>query len=154
GFMNRTASNWQLMFAIADSLDQGERVRSVAQRIAGATDMASAGVLLLQDIKSMFEASALYYLTSKPIIQSLPTDTENTWSKWSRGKHITEKGIAAILHDYRIFSRNVGPRTAQTKGYRRADFRDAWERYLAPEAEKAEGGLDSDILPSTRPPHC
>src|SRR5262249_626076 len=44
GFMNRTASNWQLMFAIADSLGEegGARARTIAQQIAGVTDMASA----------------------------------------------------------------------------------------------------------------
>jgi hypothetical protein len=110
GFMNRTASNWQVMFAIADSLDAGERARTVAQRIAGATDMASAGVALLQDIKTMFEASTLDYLTSKTIIERLTADPEKPWAEWSRGKPITEKGVAALLHEYRISSRTVGPR--------------------------------------------
>jgi Protein of unknown function (DUF3631)/Bifunctional DNA primase/polymerase, N-terminal len=156
GFMNRTASNWQLMFAIADSLGEeaGARARTIAQHIAGVTDMASAGVALLQDIKTMFEASTLDHLTSKAIINNLTADPEKRWAEWSRGKPISEKGVAGLLHEYRIVSRNVGPRAAQTKGYRKADFEDAWERYLTPEAEKAEGGLDSDILPSTRPPPC
>jgi hypothetical protein len=151
GFMNRTASNWQLMFAIADSLNAGERARTVAQRIAGATDMASAGVALLQDIKTMFEASTLDYLTSKTIIERLTADPEKPWAEWSRGKAITEKGVAGLLHEYRIFSRTVGQKGHEAKGYRRADFKDAWQRYLT---EKAEGGLDSDILPSNRRRPC
>src|SRR5215472_8919501 len=154
GFINRTASNWQLMFAIADSLGEGERARAVAQRIAGATDMASAGVALLQDINTMFEASTLDYLTSKTIIERLTADPEKPWAEWSRGKPITEKGVAALLHEYRIFSRTVGPQDARAKGYRKADFEDAWQRYLTLEAEKAEGGLDSDILPFTRSQPC
>jgi len=100
----------------------------------------------------MFEASTLDHLTSKTIIERLTADPEKPWAEWSRGKPIAEKGVAGLLHEYRIISRNVGPRTAQTKGYRRADFGDAWERYLG--AEKAEGAPDSDILPSTRPPPC
>jgi hypothetical protein len=154
GFINRTASNWQLMFAVADSLGQGERARAIAHHIAGVTDMASAGVALLRDIKVMFDSSTLDYLTSKTIIERLTADPEKQWTEWSRGKPITEKGLAALLHEYRIFSRNVGGRDAQSKGYRRADFTDAWERYLAPAAEKAERGLDFDNLPSTRLPPC
>jgi Protein of unknown function (DUF3631) len=152
GFINRTASNWQLLFAIADSLGEeaGARARTVAQHIAGVTDMASAGVALLQDIKTMFEASTLDRLASKAIIERLTADPEKPWAEWSRGKPISEKGVAGLLHEYRICSRTVGPRGAEAKGYRRSDFGDAWERYLAPEAEKAEGGLDSDILPSKR----
>jgi Protein of unknown function (DUF3631) len=151
GFMNRTASNWQLMFAIADSLGEevGARARTIAQQIAGVTDMASAGVALLQDIKTMFEASTLDYLTSKTIIERLTADPEKPWAEWSRGKPITEKGVAGLLHEYRIISRTVGPKGSTAKGYRRADFEDGWERYLPPEAETPEGALDSNILPST-----
>ena len=154
GFMNRTASNWQLLFAIADSLGEeaGARARRVAQHIAGVTDMASAGVALLQDIKTMFEALTLDYLTSKAIIERLTADPEKPWAEWSRGSPITEKGVAALLHEYHIGSRTVGPKGSTAKGYRKADFEDAWERYLTP--EKREGGPDSDILPSTRRPPC
>src|SRR5262249_55551716 len=137
GFINRTASNWQLMFAIADSLGQGERARAIAQHVAGVTDMTSAGVALLRDIKAMFDASTLDYLTSKTIIERLTADPEKPWAEWSRGKPISEKGVAGLLHEYRIGSRTVGPRGSTAKGYRKADFEDAWERYL--EAERAEG---------------
>src|SRR6516165_6596112 len=128
GFMNRTASNWQLLFAIADSLGEeaGARARTIAQHIAGVTDMASAGVALLQDIKTMFDRSTLDYLTSKAIIERLTADPEKPRAEWSRGKAITEKGVAALLHEYRIVSRTGGPGDAHARGYRRADFADAW----------------------------
>ena len=156
GFMNRTASNWQLMFAIADSLGEevGARARTIAQQIAGVTDMASAGVALLQDIKTMFEASTLDHLTSKTIISNLTADPEKPWAEWSRGRPITEKGVAALLHEYRIVSRTVGQKGYAAKGYRRADFKDAWQRYLTPEAEETVAGPDSDILPSNRRSPC
>src|SRR5262249_29834521 len=72
-FINRLASNWQLMFAIADSLgpEAGTRARTIAQRIVGAVDMASAGVALLQDIKMMFGASTLDYVATKIMIANL-----------------------------------------------------------------------------------
>ena len=116
--------------------------------------MASAGVALLQDIKTMFEASTLDYLTSKTIIERLTADPEKPWAEWSRGKAITEKGVAALLHEYRIVSRTVGPRDAHARGYRRADFADAWQRYLTPKAEETTGGLDSDNLPLICLPPC
>jgi putative DNA primase/helicase len=91
GFMNRTASNWQLLFAIADSLGEeaGRRVRAAAQQIVGVTDLTSAGVELLQDIKTMFDRSALDYLTSKAIVADLTADPEKRWAEWSRGRPIT-----------------------------------------------------------------
>ncbi len=152
GFMNRTASNWQFMFAIADSLGEGDRARAVAQRLAGMVDMASAGVALLQDIKAMFDSSTLDCLPTKTIIDRLTADPEKRWTEWSRGKPITDKGVADLLHEYHIVSKAVGPRDARSKGYRRADFSDAWERYA--DEKKEEGGSDPDILPFTRSPPC
>jgi hypothetical protein len=154
GFLNRMASNWQLMFAIADSLGEetGRRARAAAQQIVGMTDLTSAGVELLRDIKTMFDRSTLDYLTSKAIVAALEADKEKPWAEWSRGKPITEKGVAGLLHEYRIFSRNVGPEGAQAKGYRKTDFADAWDRYLAPKEEIPPS--DPNTFRSSRPAPC
>ena len=154
GFLNRTASNWELMFAIADSLGQeaGSRAREAAQQIVGVTDLASAGVELLQDIKAMFDRSTLDYLTSKEIVRDLTDDPEKRWAEWSRGRPITEKGVAGLLHEYGIFSRSVGPKGQRAKGYRKVDFADAFERYL-PLQEQGPSS-DPDNLPFTRSSHC
>jgi putative DNA primase/helicase len=154
GFLNRVASNWQLMFAIADSLGEetGRRARAAAQQIVGMTDLTSAGVELLRDIKTMFDRSTLDYLTSKAIVAALEADKEKPWAEWSRGKPITEKGVAGLLHEYRIFSRNVGPEGAQAKGYRKTDFADAWDRYLAPKEEIPPS--DPNTFRSSRPAPC
>src|SRR5262249_16005120 len=59
GFINRPASNWEMMLAIADSLGSGvgKRARKVAVDLANAVDVASMGANLLRDIKTMFDAS-------------------------------------------------------------------------------------------------
>jgi Protein of unknown function (DUF3631) len=150
-FLNRLASNWQLMFAIADRLGEGKRAREVAQQIAGVTDLISAGVELLADIKTMFDCSTLDYLTSKAILQGLTADPEKRWAEWSRGKPITEKGVASLLHEYGIFSRDVGSEDRRVKGYRTADFADAWERLLP---EKENTPSVSNILPRSRAETC
>jgi hypothetical protein len=154
GFINRTASNWELMFAIADSLGEkaGQRARRVAQHIVGSVDMSSAGVELLRDIKAMFDASTLDYLTTKHIIENLTADPEKPWAEWSRGRPINDKGLADLLRGHSIYSRTVGPKETRSKGYRKADFEDARERYLTP--EKREARPNPDILPFTRSLHC
>src|SRR5262252_1188902 len=63
---------------------------------------------------------------------------------------ITEKGIASLLHEYGIFSRQVGPKDRRSKGYRKADFADAWNRYLPPKVGAPPE--DPDNLPFTRTP--
>jgi putative DNA primase/helicase len=100
GFMNRTASNWQLMLAIARELGAGsgaERARKAARRIAGITDMTSKGVALLRDIKTMFGRSTLDYVTSKAIIEDLTSDPEKPWAEWSRGRPISREGDRRAL---------------------------------------------------------
>ena len=154
GFLNRKASNWQLMFAIADSLGQaaGSRARAAAQQIVGVTDLTSAGVELLQDIKAMFDRSDDDYVTSKDVVVQLTADLEKRWAEWSRGRAITEKGVAGLLREYRIISKPVGPKGERAKGYRKADFADVWRRYLPPKEETSPS--DHSNLPYTRAPHC
>jgi hypothetical protein len=165
GFINRLAANWKLLFAIADSLggEAGRRARAAARQIAGVTDLPSAGVELLMDIKAHFDASTLDYVTSKRLLEVLKVDEEKPWAEWSRGKPISEKGVARLLHEYRILSKTVGPRGDEAKGYRKEQFAEAWKRYVEP-AKAAEGGgeepeekaenSDTPILPSKRRTLC
>jgi Protein of unknown function (DUF3631) len=142
------------MFAIADSLglEAGSRARATAQQIVGVTDLVSAGVELLQDIKAMFDGSPRDYLKSEKIITKLTADPEKRWAEWSHGKAINEKGVAGLLREYRIISKSVGPKEDRAKGYRKADFADAWERYLPPREETPPTGPGN--LPFTRTPRC
>ena len=153
-FLNRLASNWDLLFAIADSLGEeaGKRAREAAQMIVGTMDLTSAGVDLLQDIRTMFNRSTLDYLTSKAVRADLISDPEKRWAEWSRGQPITEKGIAGLLHEFGIVSKTVGPQEARAKGYRRADFADVWERYLTPQKETPPS--DPGNLPFCRSSPC
>ena len=120
--------------------------------IVRAMDLASAGVELLEAIRVMFNRSTRDYLTSKEIRADLISDPEKRWAEWSRGQPITEKGVAALLHEFGIVSRNVGPREVQAKGYRKADFASDWERYATPQKETTPP--DTGNFPSTRPPPC
>jgi Protein of unknown function (DUF3631) len=159
GFMNRLAANWKLIFAIADSLgdEAGQRARVAAGTIHGITDLTSAGVLILEDIKLHFGRSTLEYVTSKNLIEAITADPERPWAEWSRGKPITEKGVADLLREFQIHSRTVGPKGQQAKGYRKSQFTDAWQRWLNPkkeEGQKEEANSDSPTLTSSRQPDC
>jgi Protein of unknown function (DUF3631) len=158
GFINRLASNWQLLLAIADSVGAGKRARDAARLIAGMTDLPSDGVTLLQDIKAHFDRSTLDHVSSKTLVADLIADPEKPWAEWTRGKPISERLVAQLLREYGISSRNVGPRETQAKGYRKADFADAWARLLPEERTSPQDSVqdppDSNDLPSTRPPPC
>ena len=49
-----------------------------------------------------------------------------------RGRPLNDRGLAFRLHEYGIRSRTIRRGDDRAKGYARADFEDAWARYLPP----------------------
>src|SRR5262245_57988241 len=70
------------------------------------------------------------------------------WAQAQRGANM--KPPDAALHEHGIFSKTVGPKGQRAKGYREADFAEAWKRYLTPQEERPAYGN----LPFTRSSHC
>src|SRR5262249_39760282 len=69
-------------------------------------------------------------ILTKALITELCADEERPWATFNKGKPITDRQIARILKKYRIFSGDVHASGVHGKGYKRASFEDAWERYL------------------------
>lgn len=57
---------------------------------------------------------------------------ERPWDHWSRGKPLTQQGLAELLEPFKIKSGNIREGGKVFKGYRRAAFEDVWSRYLPP----------------------
>jgi putative DNA primase/helicase len=153
GFINRIASNWQMMLAIADSAGAGQRAREAARQIAGITDLTSEGVTLLEDIKAHFVRSTLDYVGSKALLADLVADAERPWAEWSHGRPISEKAIAQLLHGFGIKPGFVGPKDQRLRGYKVEWFEEAWGRYLETEKE-SEGPLKEGAQTCTRALPC
>ena len=152
---DRALDFWEPLYAVADVAggEWPERAREAAHTLSGEDKETALGIELLKDIKAHFGASSLDYVFTKNLIERLTADPEKPWAEYSRGRPINDKDIAQLLREFGVFSRNVGPRDAQAKGYRKSDFEDAWKRYLPPEegVSPLPGGPD---LPSTRPSPC
>ena len=70
-------------------------------------------------------------MSTKTLIAALCADEERPWSAYSKGEPITDRQLAKLLRPFGIISGTVHPPSApDAKGYRRADFEDAWARYL------------------------
>jgi hypothetical protein len=139
---NRMADNWRPLISIADSLGWGEQAREAALAFAREFADADAKILLLRDIRSVFDARGLERLPSRTIIAALNAMDDADWSEWRgiRGEQAPHKlrqgEMAGMLRAFGIRSRTMWPlnRTAGTKsakGYFRAQFEDAWRRYCA-----------------------
>ena len=63
------------------------------------------------------------------------------------GKPITTRQIAGLLKPFKIISVNVGPKNSRAKGYRRADFIEAWDRYLPASGPADSAAQDDEVSP-------
>jgi hypothetical protein len=132
GFDNRLGDNWRLLFAIADLAggDWPRLAREAAQKLSGATDTASASLRLLAAIKTMIGGAEA--IGSETIVNELGADPNGEWHEWRNGKPITQAQLARALKPFGISPGQVRIGDRQVRGYTRAQFEDAWERYLDP----------------------
>ncbi len=147
GVEDRNADVWEALLSVAD-LAGGHwpdtaRKAAVAAVAASMEDRESIGVLLLRDMRIVFTIHQLDRVTSRFALKQLTGMDEAPWSTISRdGKALTAQGLAQRLGRYAIKSSNIRDHDGKVaKGYLRAEFADAWIRYL-PE-DTAEGGLPS-----------
>ena len=132
GFDNRLGDNYRLLFAIAD-LAGGEwpdQVREAAQRLAGAADITSTGTRLLADIRAIFDAAKVTVISSADLVAKLTAEPDAQWAEWRSGKPLSATQLAYLLKSFRIAPDRIWIGPHQTRGYERAWFEDAWERYL------------------------
>jgi putative DNA primase/helicase len=148
---DRERDNWSPLLAIADQAGGPwpKRARQAALALSGASqDDDDNGILLLADIRSVFEGHGQGKLSTESLLEALHAMQERPWGEWYKGQPITARQVARLLQRFGIRPKNVrvpahpedgdmamaGPKgtTVMTvaKGYERADFKDAWQRYL------------------------
>jgi hypothetical protein len=78
-------------------------------------------------------------ISSDDLVDKLVYHADNPWAEWRKGKPITQRQLASFLGVFHIFPDRVyidGDGKIDTKdgkrvrGYTRAQFEDAWSRYL------------------------
>jgi hypothetical protein len=131
-FDNRRADNWRVMLAIAGLAgeDWGDKANAAASVIECATDTRTTSVRLLAAIKAVFDQTGGDAIGSEILIERLTADATSEWTEWKVGKSITQAQLARLLKPLRIFPEQVRIEGRQVRGYLRARFADAWQRYL------------------------
>jgi len=134
---DRQKDNWEPLLAIAD-LAGGEwsaRARSAALALSGVEETDednSVRVLLLADIRQIFDELQTDRVTSATLIERLGEIQEHPWATFEYGKLINPRSLAKLLKGFDICSRNIRTNEGKTpKGFLRTDFQDAFDRYLA-----------------------
>jgi hypothetical protein len=128
---DRAADTWEPLVAVAD-LAGGhwpERGRSAAITLSAEADdrQASSRVRLLADCRAAFGFEQA--LPTAVVIDRLNAELDAPWAD-SGPAGLTPAKLAALLREFDIRPGNIRfPDGVQAKGYKRADFVDAWTRY-------------------------
>ncbi len=138
---DRLIDNWLPLLAIADVAD-GEwpdRARQIMTRQHTEAETGEEDgwdILLLKDLKDVFEDTRQDRLFTKEILTKLHLMGERPWpefpNKQGPAKPITNRQVARLLepHDIkpRLFKR---PPDSPGRGYEKVDFEDTWTRYVS-----------------------
>jgi hypothetical protein len=137
---NRAADNWRPLLAIADALGWGDRARDAARVFARTFHDEDAGVILLEDCRTIFDRTGIDRLTSEALIAALlEQEGDISWSEWrgmrddQQPRKLSQGELARLLRPFRILPRSMRVKGSDKtrKGYLRASFESAWARYCS-----------------------
>lgn len=127
------------LIAIADLAGGkwAESARAALVKLCANEEDASIGVKLLAAIKSVFDKADADKLPTKDILGALvATEDDAPWALWwadalNYGKiQVAASKLAKLLKKYGINRQTIRLGDETQKGYVRADFAEAWKRYL------------------------
>jgi hypothetical protein len=126
--------NRRVLLAIADLAgeDWGDKARTTAIKLEGSSDTSTVGVRLLSAIKVVFDQidRTEDAISSDELVANLIAEPTSEWHEWKNGKGITQNQVARILRSFHVFPEQVRISGRQVRGYLRARFADAWQRYV------------------------
>jgi len=144
----RDADNWRPLIAIADACSPawGALARAAAVAFAQDRKEEDVGVLLLRDIRVVFDARGIDRITGKALLVALHELESGDWLEFCGAKNdrlshkLRNSELRALLRLFDIEPRSIwaaGPRKpgdSSAKGYYRSDFVAAWDAYCSDEA--------------------
>jgi hypothetical protein len=130
------------LLAIADEVGGGwpKRAREAAVKLLTGEhreDSESLGVRLLRDVRTVFNGEGAERLTTGKILERLREPDDAPWRSL-RGEPLDANRLARLLKPYGVKPENMREGSSTFRGYRRASFEDAWERYVPAMPENPE----------------
>jgi hypothetical protein len=99
------------------------------------------GVLLLEDVRTIFMEKGTERIPSVDLCTALGNMESRPWPEWKAGRPITPKQAADALKPFKVrpFTYRPSGGGKPVKGYQRDHFAEAWQRYLpSPQGGKSE----------------
>lgn len=148
---DREADNWRCLLGIADqaSGEWPDRARKNAIILSddGSEGESSARVLLLEDLRTLFDVRGAERLTSVEIVQALKKMEDRPWPEWRKDNPITTRQLATLLKPFGVAPKQIWVDGNNTRGYELLGLQDAFNRYiplphpLGPLGPSNDGGL-------------
>lgn len=133
---DRAIDNWMPLFTIAHVVGGNwpERVEASYFILNSEAEEETAAIMLLRDIKAIFEETGLNKIHSIILTEKLIELEERPWSEWKRGKPMTQNSLSKILKTFGIHSKSLraGVPENNLKGFKKNQFSDAFLRYIPP----------------------
>lgn len=128
---DRAADTWEPLIAVADLA--GGHWPAIARHAAQVlTDNRDANATLTTQTRLLADCRAAFgdaeALPTTALLDRLKNDPEAPWAAYGNSG-LSPMKLGALLREFDISSRNLRLPTGQAKGYTRADFTDAWDRY-------------------------
>jgi hypothetical protein len=146
---DRAADSWEPLLAIADAAGgPWPAMARLAAVALGSEDEApaSVGMRLLGEIRVVFGEDD--HLATAELLKRLHNLEDAPWADWY-GAPLTGRALAKLLGPYRVLPIKRRVRGEQSRGYFRADFLDAWTRYVPAGTDGTDGTLPQ-AQPDTR----
>lgn len=127
---DRATDNWMPLLAVADVAGGvwPEMIRKSMLGMHDGTDD-SIGPKLLYDIQDIFKSHE-ERIFSDDLVEALTDRKESPWCDWSRGKGLTQNGLARLLKPFGVKSKTMRIGENLRKGYELEGFGDAFKRYI------------------------
>lgn len=134
GLNDRAFDNWRPLLQIAKRISDDTYNEAVDAALAlvaqdvGQED--SAGIVLLQDLRTLFDRDGEKRLATAFILHALEKMDDRPWPEYRRGEPITSQQMAVLLKRFDIKPKVYRVSKGKTaRGYRYKDCSDAFARY-------------------------
>jgi Protein of unknown function (DUF3631) len=153
---DRAADVWEPLIIIADQAGghwpDTARVTAVTLATASRKGTLTLGVQLLSDIRSLFDTHKSVTLSTDSLLTDLREIEESPWSVINKGEAINSRGLASRLSKYGIEPKLHKVDGKGFRGYARAQFEDAWSRYVPTESVTSVTSVTPQVSPAETVP--
>lgn len=153
----RARDNWRVLFAVADAAGGHwpARAREVALIFSSAEpETESNKILLLRDLKTIFDEKKAERLESQEIVTALIEIEGRPWAEGRNGKPLSKTGLASRLRPFKIHPDKWRDGDKTERGYIRSHFDEVFVRYLDIETPQTPQAVRSTTYSENETPQA